>query len=73
MILIPGSLSFIKLVMMSSAAAPEESAGGMPDMRPKIHSFVDCPMQSRLQSVLGAHSFYVECNNYGPLGQSFGM
>ena len=41
MILIPGSLSFVKLVMMSSAAAPAESAGGMPDTRPKIHLFVD--------------------------------
>ena len=31
-------------------------------MHPKIHSFVDCPIQSRLQSVVGMHSFYVERN-----------
>ena len=59
MISIPGSLSFAKLVMMSSA--PAKSAG-MPDTRPKIHSFVDCPRQSRLQFVL-LHSFCVEHNN----------
>ena len=60
MILIPDSLSFDKLVMMSSA--PAKSAG-IPDMRPMIHLFVDrlidCPTQSWLQSVLGVHSFYV--------------
>ena len=47
----PGSLSFAKLVMMSSA--PAKSAG---DARyaPKIHSFNQrCSIQSRLQSVLG--------------------
>ena len=38
MISIPGSLSFAKLAMMSSA--PAKSAG-VPDMRPKIQSFVD--------------------------------
>ena len=57
---IPDSLSFAKLVMMSSA--PAKSAGGVPDTHAKIHSFVDrffCPMQSRLQSVLGVRSFYL--------------
>ena len=33
----PGSLSFANLEMMSSAL---ENYAGMPDMRPKIHSFV---------------------------------
>ena len=61
MISIPGSLSFAKLVMMSSA--PAKSAG-MPDARPKIYSLNQrCPIQSRLQSVLGVRfSFYVERN-----------
>ena len=50
MISIPGSLSFAKLVMMSSA--PVKSAG---DARYAFHEpFIrDCPIQSRLQSVLG--------------------
>ena len=57
MISIPGSLSFAKLVMMSSA--PVKSVG-MPDTHPRS---IHCPIQSRLQSVLGVHSFYVECSN----------
>ena len=37
----------------------------MPDTCPKIHSCNQhCPMYSRLQSVLGVHSFYVKRNNY---------
>ena len=57
MISIPGSLSFAKLVMMSSAL---QNLRGMPDTRPNhslICSFVECPIQSRLQSVLGVRSF----------------
>ena len=54
----PGSLSFAKLVMMSSA--PTKS-GEMPDTRPKIHSFNKrCLVQSQFQSVLGVRSFHVE-------------
>ena len=38
---------------------------GMPDVRfPRsIHWLINCPIQSRLQPVLGVHSFYIECNN----------
>ena len=57
MISIPGTLSFAKLVMMSSA--PAKSAGGA---RYRLHSVVDCPIQSRLKSVIGVRSFYVERN-----------
>ena len=50
MISIPGSLYFAKLAMMSSAPA---KYAGMPDTRPKIHSFSQhCPIESRLQSVV---------------------
>ena len=57
----PGSLSFAKLVMMSSA--PAKSAGDATDTRPKIHLFNQrCPIYSRLQSVLGVRSFCVEHN-----------
>ena len=60
MISIPGSLSFAKLVMMSSA--PAKSAG-MPETRPKIHSSNQrYPIQSRLQSVFGVRSSNVERN-----------
>ena len=48
---VTGSLSFVRLVMMSST--PAKSAG-MTDTRPKIHSF---NQRSRLQSVLGMCSF----------------
>ena len=46
-----------RLVMTSSA--PAKSAG-VPDTRPKIHSFIHslnqrCPIQCRLQSVLGVN------------------
>ena len=69
MISIPGSLSFAKLVMMSSA--PAKSAG-VPDTRPKS------PIQSRLQSVLGVRSFYDERNKLQAkrppaLGQFLGL
>ena len=57
----PGSPSFAKLVMTSTA--PLQNLRGMPDTRPKIHSFNQrFPIQSRLQSVLGVRSFYVERN-----------
>ena len=48
------SLSFAKLVMMSPA--PAKSVG---DAR-YASQFVDCPMQSRLQTKLGVRSFYVK-------------
>ena len=54
MISIPGSLSFETKLMMSSASA--KSAG---DPR-SVH----CPIQSRLQSVLGVRSYYVERNKF---------
>ena len=57
MISIPCSLSFAKLVMMSSA--PAKSAG---DATPKFHSFAYYSIKSRLQSVLGVRSFYAERN-----------
>ena len=65
MILIPGSLSFAKLVMMSSALAKSAGDARYGSQDPFIHGFIQgCPIQSRLQSVLGVHSstFYVECN-----------
>ena len=59
MISIPGSLSFAKLVMMSHA--PAKSAG---DARYASQDpFIRCIIQSRLQSVLGVRSFYVERND----------
>ena len=58
MISIPGSLSFAKLVMMSSA--PVKSAG---DARYASQDpFIRCAVQSRLQTQLGVRSFYVERN-----------
>ena len=55
MISIPGSLSFAKLVMMSSA--PAKSAGDARD------PLIDCPIQSRLQTnLIGMRSCYVERN-----------
>ena len=60
MISILGSLSFAKLVM---SRLPLRNLQGMPDTRPKIHSFVYCLIQSRLQSGLQVRSFYVERNN----------
>ena len=58
---IPGSLSFAKLVMMSSV--PTKSAGDAryASQDPLIESLNQrCFIQSRLQSVLGVRSFYVE-------------
>ena len=56
MISMPGSLSFAKLVMMSSA--PAKSAG---DARYASQDpFIRWSIQSRLQSVLRVCSFYVE-------------
>ena len=52
----PGSLSFAKLMMMSSTPA-KSARDHRPDTRPKIHSFNQrCPIQSRLQSVLAVRS-----------------
>ena len=52
-----------KLVMMSSA--PAKSAGDARNayQDPFIHGNQCCAIQSRLQSVLGVRSFYVERNN----------
>ena len=66
MILIPGSLSFAKLAMMSSA--PAKTSAGDHDrytsQDPSIHCNQCCPIQiqSRLQSVLGVRSSFVKCN-----------
>ena len=62
MISIPGSLSFAKLVMMSSA--PAKSAGDVryASQNPFTHSLIGCPIQSRLQKQLGVRSFNVEYN-----------
>ena len=49
MISIPGSLSFAKLVMMSSAPAKSTGDARYASQDPFIHY----PFQSRLQSVLG--------------------
>ena len=68
MISIPGSLSFAKLVMMSSA--PAKSAGDARDAS-QIPSFNQrCPIQSRLQPVLVVHSFYVERNELTKLTET---
>ena len=58
----PGSLSFSKWVMMSSA--PAKSTGGCQIRVPRsIHSINVVPYNpARLQSVLGVRSFYVERN-----------
>ena len=64
MILIPGSLSFAKLVMMSSA--PAKSAGDAICMSqdPFIHAMNQrCPIQSQLHSVLGVSYYYIKCSN----------
>ena len=60
MISIPGSLSFAKLAM---SPAPAKSVGHAryASQDPFIQC---CPIQSRLQSVLGVHSFFVECNKF---------
>ena len=55
----PGSLSFAKLVMMSSAPAKSAKDARYPYQDPFIPR---CPIQSRLQSVLGVRSFHVERN-----------
>ena len=57
MILIPGSLSFAKLVMMSSA--PAKSAG---DARYVSQDPFIAPDDLNSKSNLGVHSFYVKCN-----------
>ena len=58
-----GSLSFAKLVMMSSA--PVKSAGDAryASQDPFILGNQRCPIQSRLQSVLGVRSYYIERKN----------
>ena len=59
MISIPGSLSLV----MSSAPA-KTSAGDARSIHPSIHGNQRCPIQTRLQSVLGVvRSSYVERNN----------
>ena len=63
MISIPGSLSFAKLVMMSSTPAKSAGDARHASQDPFIHGNQRCPIQSRLQSVLGVRSFYVESND----------
>ena len=55
----PGSLSFAKLVMMSSAPAKPVGDARYASQEPIIQR---CPIQSRLQSVLRVRSYYVERN-----------
>ena len=62
MISIPGSLSFAKLVMMSSAPAKSAGDARYASQVPLIHGNLRCPIQSQLQSILGVRSFYVERN-----------
>ena len=61
MISIPGSLSFVKLVIMSSAPAKYAGDARYASQDP-FNQF--CPMKSRLQSVLGVRFFYVEHIKY---------
>ena len=63
MISFPGSHSFAKLVMMSSAPAKSAGDARYSSQDPFIHDNQRCPIQSRLQSLLRARSFYVERNN----------
>ena len=59
MISIPtGFLSFAKLVMMSPTL---QNLRGMPDTRPKIHSFVD-RLSHTISTQLGVRCFYVVGN-----------
>ena len=59
----PGSLSFAKLAMMSSAPAKSAGDARYASQDPFILLWIDFLIQSRLQSVLGVRSFYVEHNN----------
>ena len=62
MILIPGSLAFTKLVMMSSSPAKSAGDARYVSQDPFIHSLNQhCHIQSRLQSVLGVSSFFIKC------------
>ena len=63
MILIPDFLSFAKLVIMLST--PVKSLGDARYMLqdPFIHGNQCCPIQSRLPSVYGVHSFHIERSN----------
>ena len=78
MILIPGSLYFAKLVMSSAPAKSVGDARYMcqdpfmqehtsktdwrRDCMGQSINLIDCPIQSRLQSVLEVCSFYVKCS-----------
>ena len=53
--------------LMKSLLPLQKNPWGMPDTHPKNHLFIHfrnqhCPIQSQLQSLLGVHSSYVECN-----------
>ena len=63
MISIPRSLSFAKLVMMSSAPAKSVGDATYASQDPFIHGNQYCPIESLLQSALGVRSFYVKCNH----------
>ena len=60
MISIPDSLSFAKLVMMTSALTKSADDASYVSQDLFIHLLIDCPIQSRLQTQLGVCSFYVE-------------
>ena len=66
MISIPGTPSFAKLVMRSSAPAKSAEDARHMSQDPFIHSLIDksidLPIQSRLQMQLGVRSFYVKRN-----------
>ena len=51
-----------KLVMMSFTPAKSAGDARYTSQELFIHSLIDCPIQSRLQSVLGVRSLYVERN-----------
>ena len=53
------------LCQVGDVIRPCKICGGCQIRVPRsFHSLIDCPIQSRLQSVLGVLSFYVERNNY---------
>ena len=56
------SVSFAKLVMMSSAPAKSAGDSRYASQDPFIHGNQHYSIQSRLQSVIGVSSFYVERN-----------
>ena len=60
MISIPGSLSFAKLLVMSSAPAESTGDARYAPQDPFIHGNQRCPIKSRLHSAFAVCPFYVE-------------